>query len=346
MPNKHTDSKQDTTADIRWLSFMLDSAEFTIISTDCDGIIRSFNHDAVERLGYQPDELIGKHTPAIIHDQNEVIARAAQLSKELGQDIQPGFEVFVVKARMGIADENEWTYIRKDGSTFSVLLSITALKDEQDNIEGFLGIGRDISIHKAMESQIQQQQIELARANQELREANARLKEITQIDPLTELLNRRGLYVRLEQELERIKRHAEPLSMLLLDIDYFKRYNDQYGHLEGDRLLKELSGLLRKHTRAIDSVARFGGEEFLFLLPQTDMETSIQIAERYRALIEEMDFDNHSITASFGVSTMNSLPKDATAATMFDRLMEQADKAMYFSKEHGRNQVKHFNNLD
>ena len=331
--------------DSRWMRFMLDSADFTIISTDVHGTIHSYNHGAIEKLGYTANELIGKFTPAIFHDEQEVVARAASLSEELGRNILPGFEVFVAKARMGIADENEWSYIRKDGSRFTVLLSVTALKDEQGNIEGFLGIGRDISSRKALEEKINQQQLELARKNQELLEANARLGEIILIDPLTQLLNRRGLHARLEDEIERIKRHAQPLSMLLLDIDHFKQYNDQYGHLEGDRLLRELSALLTQHTRAIDSVARFGGEEFLFLLPQTDVSFSLQIAERYRVLIEEMLDVNQAVTASFGITTMDMHAEPKAVSSLFDQLMEEADKAMYVSKAQGRNQVKHFHSL-
>lgn len=122
--------------DNRWLNFILDSADYTIITTDLDGLIRSVNNDAVERLGYRAEELVGKHTPAIIHDEEEVISRAVVLSAELNDEIKPGFDVFVAKAKLGIADENEWSYIRKDGSRFTVLLSVTALKDEVENLKG------------------------------------------------------------------------------------------------------------------------------------------------------------------------------------------------------------------
>lgn len=127
-----------------WQQAILDSADFTIISTDSQGIIQTLNAGALKKLGYEPEEVIGKMTPAIIHDPQEVAQRAHQLSQELGYPVEPGFETFVAKARLGIADENIWTYKRKDQSCFPVRLSVTALHDESGNLTGFLGIGKDI----------------------------------------------------------------------------------------------------------------------------------------------------------------------------------------------------------
>lgn len=134
---------------------ILDGANYTIISTDPFGIIQTFNTAAEQLLGYSATEVLGKVTPAIIHDPEEVKERAQVLSQELGEEIEPGFEVFVAKARQGIADTNEWTYIRKDGSRFPVELSITALVDVEGNLTGFLGIGSDITERKQAEAALQ-----------------------------------------------------------------------------------------------------------------------------------------------------------------------------------------------
>jgi PAS domain S-box-containing protein len=128
---------------------ILDSADYSFISTDVNGTIRSFNNAAEQMLGYAASEFIGVTTPAILHDRQEVIDRATSLSIELEQDIPVGFEVFVAKARLGMVSEEEWTYIRKDGSRFPVLLSVTALKDINQEIIGFLGIAKDISEQQA-----------------------------------------------------------------------------------------------------------------------------------------------------------------------------------------------------
>ena len=135
---------------------ILDSANYTIISTDSDGIIQTFNSTAQHLLGYSAQEVVGKATPAIFHDPDEVIVRSQVLSTELGIKIEPNFQVFVAKVRQGIPDENEWTYIRKDGSRFPVQLSITALSDEQGNIRGYLGIGSDITLVKQAEAALKE----------------------------------------------------------------------------------------------------------------------------------------------------------------------------------------------
>jgi PAS domain S-box-containing protein len=128
-----------------------DSANYTIISTTVEGTILTFNRAAERWLGYTTAEVIGKTTPALIHDVDEVIRRAQTLSQELGTPIEPGFEAFVAKARLGEPDEQEWSYIRKDGTRFPVLLSVTALWNTQNQITGFLGIGSDITERKQSE---------------------------------------------------------------------------------------------------------------------------------------------------------------------------------------------------
>lgn len=133
---------------------ILNSANYTIISTDPDGTIKTFNRAAQQYLGYSAEEVVGKVTPEIIHDPVEVDKRAEIISQKLGVKIEPGFEVFVALACRGIADENEWTYIRKDGSRFPVQLSVTALFDSNGNITGFLGIGQDIRDRKQAEKEL------------------------------------------------------------------------------------------------------------------------------------------------------------------------------------------------
>lgn len=135
---------------------ILDGADYAFISTDLNGVIQTFNKAAERMLGYSASELIGQFTPEIIHEPQEVINRAAILSAELEQNIPIGFEVFAAKARLDIASEDEWTYIRKDGSRFPVLLSATALKDINQQIIGFLGIAQDISDRKRAELAIQE----------------------------------------------------------------------------------------------------------------------------------------------------------------------------------------------
>jgi len=124
---------------------ILESANYAIIATDGDGIIRSLNPATERLLGYTQAELVGVSTPALFHDPREVEERARTLSAELGQAVLPGFEVFIAKARRGIAEEREWTYVRKDGRRVPVMLTVSAIRDAGGEITGFLGIASDQS---------------------------------------------------------------------------------------------------------------------------------------------------------------------------------------------------------
>jgi len=133
---------------------ILEGANYSIISVDPDGTIRTFNSGAEKMLGYRADEVVGKVTPAIIHDADEVAARAVELSHELGREIVTGFKVFVARTRLGYHEEREWTYIRKDGSRVPVLLSVTVLTGEDDQITGFMGIASDITERKRVATEL------------------------------------------------------------------------------------------------------------------------------------------------------------------------------------------------
>lgn len=144
---------------------ILDNAGYAIIAGDTEGIITSFNTKAEKMLGYSAEEMIGKLSPAVFHDINEVVARAAEFSDELGQSITPGFDVFVAKARLNLPNEHEWTYIRKDGSRLPVLLSVTAMRDSEGHITGYLGLAADITERKCSEEELRQLSARLVLAN-------------------------------------------------------------------------------------------------------------------------------------------------------------------------------------
>lgn len=148
-----------------WQKIILDCASQIIIATDLDGLILSFNLAAERMLGYRAEEIVGLQTPAIFHDADEVLERAHTLSLELDSEIEPGFDVFVAKTRLGLVDEREWTYIRKDGSRMPVVLSVTALRNRRGEIQGYLGIGTDITVRKDLEEATNRARVnELSRA--------------------------------------------------------------------------------------------------------------------------------------------------------------------------------------
>ena len=157
------------------------------------------------------------------------------------------------------------------------------------------------------------------------------------IDALTGLSNRRGLEQSFTRERQRCISEGQPLCLIMVDIDYFKRFNDQYGHLAGDKALGAVAHLLREHMRTGDIVARFGGEEFSILLPETGLQKATSIAERVRQIISETAIDiaesnNVTVTISLGVTQMQ-------AGEPLETLMANADAALYEAKRQGRNRV-------
>jgi diguanylate cyclase (GGDEF)-like protein len=153
-------------------------------------------------------------------------------------------------------------------------------------------------------------------------------------DALTGLLNRHALYQIIEREIARSKRSQKPFSIIIFDIDHFKEVNDIYGHNEGDFVLAELSKLICHATREVDSAGRWGGEEFILLLPETNRDTAQTLAERLRTLIENNSFGEKvdKVTASFGIT-------EYKAGDNLENILKQADDALYQAKEGGRNKV-------
>jgi diguanylate cyclase (GGDEF)-like protein/PAS domain S-box-containing protein len=165
------------------------------------------------------------------------------------------------------------------------------------------------------------------------------LKAQAMTDSLTGLANLRSFLMRLDQEIERSRRYAHPLSLILIDVDHFKQYNDRNGHLQGNRALVRLAQLLTKNSRKSNIVARYGGEEFAVVLPETSKRTAVRAASRLRRAIQEADFSKQqnqplkTLTISLGVA---SFPRDADDQPS---LIEASDRALYLAKQSGRNRV-------
>lgn len=146
---------------LQWQTAILNGSAYSVIATDLEGIITTFNKSAERMLGYASNDVIGKVSPAIIHDLQEVIQRASELSKELNQSIEPGFEVFIAKARIHGTETKEWTYIRKNGTRFPVRLCVTPIYDEMNRPIGYLGIAEDLTEQKKLLATIDAQRLQM-----------------------------------------------------------------------------------------------------------------------------------------------------------------------------------------
>lgn len=202
----------------------------------------------------------------------------------------------------------------RDGRDF--IASVALVNASIDSDEYYGVIIRDISENKKNEEE---------------------LLRLASTDPLTGVLNRREFRAIAEKEVMRSKRYGRPLSLLIMDIDHFKVINDSYGHAAGDKALQHLTKLCSSSLRTMDVICRWGGEEFVIMLPETGMKGAVVIAERLRSSIEETDFINNNnkidFTVSVGVSAFKQGDDD------IDGVLSRADSSLYMAKENGRNKV-------
>jgi len=205
--------------------------------------------------------------------------------------------------------------------------------------EANLELGKMNLTYEQMNRELQKAIAKAEQLAAELQEANKKLKEQAVTDGLTQLYNHRFFFDLLEKEFAKSQRHKLPLSCIMLDIDYFKIFNDTYGHKQGDLVLSEVARILRETVREGDIVARYGGEEFSAILPKTEKDAARVVAERIRSNIENTAFPGNlekgQVTISLGTSTMKNNEYDTAS-----ELVESADQALYKAKENGRNRVE------
>ncbi len=293
---------------------------------DLEGRHLAANQRAVDMFGYSMEEIL-------------------KLSfREVSVDLEQSHNVL---ARL-LAGEHvpayERRFRRKDGQVFPVEINVELVHDKNGAPWHIQSVVTDISQRKQAEEAAQEASGALKRTNEQLslrvaevERLQAELREQALRDPLTGLYNRRYLSETMEREIERARRENEPLSVMVSDIDHFKRINDTYGHTIGDRFLMEIARLMKRHTRASDIVCRYGGEEFLLVLPGTDMDCAERRAEELRQMCAEItipqDGQDLRVTLSFGVATF---PMHGQAG---EEIIIKADTALYQSKNMGRNRV-------
>ncbi|RMF18679.1 MAG: sensor domain-containing diguanylate cyclase [Candidatus Dadabacteria bacterium] len=180
------------------------------------------------------------------------------------------------------------------------------------------------------------------RIRQALEQTNRKLALLASVDELTGLWNRRAFQRRLDEEILRAHRNDAPLSLVMIDIDHFKQYNDRHGHLVGDRTLAMFAGTIQTTIRRVDIAGRIGGEEFCILAPESDRTAALRLAERLRAAIHQQVWPREQVRASFGVATLDRFVRSASGidprqtATV---LLNAADDALYQAKAAGRDRV-------
>lgn len=281
---------------------MFDAAAIGMALVSLEGQFIKVNQALCQMVGYNAEELLQMSFQNITHPDD--------LEIDLG---------YVKQLLNGdaLTYQMEKRYFHKDGRIIWILLTGSVVHDAQNRIKYFIAQIIDITERRSLQRKLEEQAYQ---------------------DYLTGLNNRRYFLEQGEMEFIRARRFNTPIAVLMLDIDYFKRVNDNYGHKAGDQVLVDLSEILSQTLRTIDIVCRMGGEEFAILLPQTDVEDAGQIAERIRAIMEAtpVKLDSGELihyTISVGFAMMDE--RD----TLIESVLNRADKALYKAKNSGRNRV-------
>jgi diguanylate cyclase (GGDEF)-like protein/PAS domain S-box-containing protein len=289
---------------------IVNTAVDAIITADAAGRIESINPATEQIFGYDAKELIGQSVSVLMPESD-------------GREHEDHVHRFVESGRAQVLGMGRETVAkRKSGATFPIDISVSKA-EVQDGLV-FVGLIRDITERK--------------RAEAELQAAKEAAEEAARRDPLTGLWNHNRILEHLIEELSRSDRLGTPVSVAMVDLDHFKQINDTHGHMVGDEVLREVSRRLAEVVRLYDKVGRFGGEEFVVVLPGTSQAEAEAAAERIREELARAPVDTSvgpiEVTASLGVVTrQGELANDATT------LLVAADTALYSSKESGRDRV-------
>jgi diguanylate cyclase (GGDEF)-like protein/PAS domain S-box-containing protein len=280
---------------------LVENANDIVFRTNKKGYFTFANLSTIRVSGYEEEEIIGRHYLSLIRPDMREEAVNFFRDQMVG----------------GIKNTySEYPAVKKDGSEIW-LGQNTQLIIEDGNVTGFQAVSRDITERRRLEK--------------ELKESEERYRELSIIDDLTQLYNSRYFYTQLRMEIDRIERHEYPLTLLLLDIDDFKQFNDTYGHIEGDQVLVRLGQVIKRCLRKEDSAYRYGGEEFTIILPMTTKEEGAVSAERVR---EELKTENFSpepdkqinLTVSIGLAQYKKNEDIKAFVNRVDHLMYQGKR--------------------
>lgn len=282
-------------------------------------------------------------------------ANDAQTALKLLEVATPS--VILLDLSMKTPDGKEFLMLLKEKDTFSDVPTIILSQDTDAStkVYGFLHGANDYvckpfdfqEILARINNQLRlyNKLKELVKKNRELTNRNILLEQMAITDSLTQVYNKGYILKRLDTELTRTIRYKEKISVIMLDIDYFKKINDVYGHIAGDAILKKLSDKLTESVRDVDIVGRYGGEEFVIVCPNTSMSGATILAERIRENVQNTLFQaggtDIRITVSLGLSSLSS-QTDASDDFSSVKLLEEADLALYKAKSAGRNRVALF----
>jgi diguanylate cyclase (GGDEF)-like protein/PAS domain S-box-containing protein len=304
---------------------LLDKGEDSVWEMDAERRYVYVNDNMMRTLGYTREELLGSPTSLVVTEeyQQRIVQLAIERLSSTDEALRTG------------AIRHEGMIRRKDGTTLWTETISLVITDPQGVATGYFGITRDSSLRHAHEEALKTANRVLQHQLEEIKSLHEQLYSQSIRDDLTGIFNRRYFVELSEREILRAIRDKYPVTLVMFDVDHFKRVNDTYGHQAGDEALKTVAQILRTNTRASDIFCRFGGEEFAILLPSASLEAGTKWAEDLRHAIESGTFDSElRLTASFGVA---AFPRNADS---LHQLIGRADQCLYQAKAGGRNAVR------
>jgi diguanylate cyclase (GGDEF)-like protein/PAS domain S-box-containing protein len=324
--------------EIRLQRSILEVIQEPFFILDQKGDFLKINPKGMEILGYPPEELQQRVFIDVV--PLEDLNRIREGFEEMGRGKEVRFRTQIT-SRLGERIPVEFFGVLKEDAFFIMLKD---LRERVEIEEEFERTKKEFT-EKIRERDLYARELQVIRDlyKEKLKEIGEMREEAVRLsytDDLTDIYNHRFFIEQLTLEVERQKRYATPLSLLMIDIDYFKNYNDTNGHLAGDQVLKAIAILIQRGVRQSDIIARYGGEEFSAILINTGREKALEIAERVRRNVSDTRFPNESaqpnkdLTVSVGVATFSS-----SISTLTD-LIREADHALYRAKKGGRNRIE------
>ncbi|WP_432470591.1 EAL domain-containing protein [Amphritea sp. HPY] len=304
----------------------LDTLAESLLIIDTDNRIIFSNSNFAAKLGLPPQKLVGKLSSSFEWEVESDKNGSAEL---------PWLRVL---AGQKLPEDEKIRLKTSHDSVYSFNVNASSITTPGGKVRGVLVTLNDITEIEKKSEELRRTFSKLEKSQREITRQNRELQILATRDPLTALLNRRSLAVGFQTLFDEAREEEEELSCIMVDIDHFKSVNDRFGHSVGDVVIKLLARILTDHSRPNDLVGRYGGEEFLLVLPGVGSDIAFGIAERIRLAVQEGDDENPlsealEITSSFGVATLME------ASESYSMMLEQADKALYSAKEQGRNRV-------
>lgn len=285
---------------------LVENLNDVVYTTDLNGVVTYISPSVESVAGYKPSEIIGRPFIDFVYEE-DLLGRSRRF----------------LSALSGSKEQTEYRYVTKNGETKWILTSACIKTSRDGKVVGIQGILTDIT--------------RLKKIQEKLEESRRQYAQLSITDSLTKIYNSRHFYDQLQKEMGRCSRYQHVLSLLMMDIDDFKQYNDEYGHLEGDKVLERLGGVIKDSLRKVDSAYRYGGEEFIAILPEASGEQAEAVAWRIMDNLQKESFSplpekTIKITLSIGIAEF--MPEEG-----MKEFVKRADLNMYEAKHRGKNRI-------